>query len=110
MTRSHPTAKAPNEGLGRMLYLGSLRGLWTLEDLDHPSPERRRLQSAIDRQALQRNEGPHKLRNLAREWMAANPRDADALLRQSLEREKLDHLPNGPQIVAAALGLSSGHN
>lgn len=68
---------------GRTLAIGSLRGLWSLEALDRPPRREADIQSIS---AL--NPAPH--RNLAREWIAANPKEWDIMLRESLENEQQD--------------------
>ena len=80
--------------IGRLLAVGTLSGKWNLETFDNPSG-----QSAIlerDR-ALSHSCGgfgpamryppapPH--RNLAREWIKANPREWEALMNAALEQE-----------------------
>ena len=65
---------------GRTLALCSLRGLWPLEALDHPPRAPQDVRSINVRPGT-----PH--RNLAREWIAANPTEWDALMRQSLDAE-----------------------
>lgn len=91
--------------IGKLLAFGSLRGLWTLEDLDTPSPGTRELKNAIARAAMNRNQAPAGYRNLARAWIAANPKAWDEALLQSLESENLDqHLPSAAQILQAATG------
>lgn len=90
--------------IGKLLALGSLRELWTIEQLDQPPPHTREMWPDIERAARKRGEQPIPYRNLAREWMAACPQEWDEILRQSLERENLDHLPTAQEIVAAAMG------
>jgi hypothetical protein len=65
---------------GRTLAICSLRGLWPLEALDSPP----RVPQDI-RSINVRNPAPH--RNLAREWIAANPTEWDALLKAHLNAE-----------------------
>lgn len=90
--------------IGKLLALGSLRGLWTLEDLDRPSATTAAMRSAMERAAVQRISAITPYRNLAREWIAAHPAQWDEALRQSLEAETLDHLPTGPEILATVAG------
>lgn len=70
----------PNPGL--VLALGALRGLWSLEALDHPP----RIPSD-PRSINVRPKEPY--RNLAREWIAANPREWEIMQRNSLEAEAI---------------------
>ena len=65
---------------GQTLALGAMRGLWPLEALDLPP----RVPHDI-RSINVRNPAPH--RNLAREWIAANPTQWDALLKAQLNAE-----------------------
>ena len=65
---------------GQSLALGALRGLWPLEALDHPP------RAPNDVRSINvRPDTPY--RNLAREWIAANPTQWDALLKQHLNAE-----------------------
>jgi hypothetical protein len=66
--------------IGQMLAIGTLRGLWGLEQFDHP-PRR----PAEPRSINVRTDTPW--RNLASEWIAANPNQWDALLKQQLDAE-----------------------
>ena len=65
---------------GQTLALGAMRGLWPLEALDLAP----RVPHDI-RSINVRNPAPH--RNLAREWIAANPREWDLMMRESLDAE-----------------------
>jgi hypothetical protein len=65
---------------GQLLAIGTLKGLWTLEHFDHPP----RVPNDV-RPVNVRNPAPY--RNLAREWIAANPQQWDALLKQHLNAE-----------------------
>jgi hypothetical protein len=65
---------------GQTLAIGAMRGLWPLEALDLPP----RVPHDI-RSINVRNPAPH--RNLAREWIAANPTQWDALLKAHLNAE-----------------------
>ena len=91
--------------MARMLAIGTLRGLWTLEDLDAWSPsaddlEADRRRSELPQATVQGMTGhsrpvmryPHAgqynhPRNLAREWIEANPREWEALMSAALEQE-----------------------
>ena len=65
---------------GRTLALCSLRGLWPLEALDNPP------RSPQDVRSINvRTPAPH--RNLAREWITANPKEWELLMRDSLNAE-----------------------
>lgn len=66
---------------GQSLALGALRGLWPLEALDRPP-----LRQHDVRSINFRNPGPY--RNLARDWIAANSTQWDAMLKQHLEAEQ----------------------
>lgn len=66
---------------GQSLALGALRDLWPLEALDTPP----RIPNDV-RSINVRNPAPY--RNLAREWIAANPTQWDAMLKQHLEAEQ----------------------
>tara|TARA_R110000868_G_scaffold32015_1_gene116843 strand:- start:37 stop:339 length:303 start_codon:yes stop_codon:yes gene_type:complete len=98
--------------IGRSLAIGILKGLWTLEALDKPSPgwaeiEADRVKSAFPADPAIpkdiRRFGPvmrypnagTKLpyRNLAREWIEANPTEWDTLLREYAEAEIVDAIP-----------------
>jgi hypothetical protein len=65
---------------GQSLALAALRGLWPLEALDHPPRAPNDVRSINVRPGT-----PY--RNLAREWIAANPQQWDALLKQHLNAE-----------------------
>ena len=65
---------------GRTLAIGAMRGLWPLEALDTPPCLPQDVRSINVR-----NPAPH--RNLAREWIAANPREWDLMMRESLDAE-----------------------
>ena len=68
----------PNPGL--VLALGALRGLWTLENLDHPP--------RVPNDPRSINVRPKEpFRNLAREWIAANPREWEIMQRDALDNE-----------------------
>jgi hypothetical protein len=102
--------KAEHE-IGKLLFMGSLRGLWTLEDLDKPSPHAKTMQVDIERIARRAGTTPAPYRNLAREWSVAFPVESDQLFRASLEAENIDEvLPTPEQIVAAAMGSSIADN
>lgn len=65
---------------GRTLAIGTLRGLWTLEALDR-LPRRE-----LDIRSINvPNRAPH--RNLAREWIAANPKEWEIMLKEALHAE-----------------------
>ena len=65
---------------GRTLALGAMRGLWPLEALDNPP------RSPQDVRSINvRTPAPH--RNLAREWIAANPKEWELMMRDSLDAE-----------------------
>lgn len=66
---------------GQSLALGALRGLWSLEALDHPPRVPNDVRSINVR-------NPATYRNLARDWIAANPTQWDALLKQHLNAEQ----------------------
>lgn len=65
--------------VGRMLWDGHCRGRWTLEALDTPSG------GAHPR-------GPMAHRNLAREWAAAHPAEAELIQTQAMEAEAVPSL------------------
>ena len=65
---------------GQSLALAALRGLWPLDALDHPPRVPNDVRSINVRPGT-----PY--RNLAREWIAANPTQWDALLKQHLNAE-----------------------
>ncbi len=65
---------------GQLLAMGTLRGLWTLEDFDHPP----RVPQDV-RSINVRSDTPW--RNLAREWIAANPKEWELMMRDSLNAE-----------------------
>jgi hypothetical protein len=65
---------------GLTLALGTLRGLWTLEALDRPP-----LSPSDVRSLNVRPVAPY--RNLAREWIAANPTQWNAMLKEHLNAE-----------------------
>ena len=65
---------------GRTLALCSLRGLWLLEALDNPPRAPQDVRSINVRPGT-----PH--RNLAREWIAANPKEWELMMRDSLDAE-----------------------
>ncbi len=65
---------------GRTLALGTLRGLWTLEQFDHPPRMPHDIRSINVR-------NPAPWRNLAREWIAANPKEWELMMRDSLNAE-----------------------
>lgn len=86
--------------VGRRLAIGILQGHWTLEDLDTPSPgwaqnERDRERSAHpmpsghNRPTMRYPDAgqPHPFRNLAREWITANPAAWEQLMAEHLEAE-----------------------
>jgi hypothetical protein len=91
--------------IGCFLAVGTLKGLWTLETFDKPSG-----QSAVLERDRVLSHGcggfgpvmrypeapPH--RNLAREWIEANPREWEALMSAALEQEA-----NPSQTAAPAL-------
>ena len=65
---------------GQTLALGAMRGLWPLEALDLPP--------RVPHDVRSINVRPGTVhRNLAREWIAANPTQWDALLKQHLNAE-----------------------
>jgi len=66
--------------IGQSLAIGALRGLWTLEALDTPPRTPKEVRSINVR-----NTAPY--RNLARDWIAANSTQWDAMLKQHLEAE-----------------------
>ena len=65
---------------GRTLALGAMRGLWPLEALDNPP------RAPHDVRSINVRPGPPH-RNLAREWIAANPREWELMMRDSLNAE-----------------------
>ena len=85
------------ENIGRMPARGHASGLWTLEELDRPSPgwdelEKDRVKSAVPRDTRDPNDtrrvpvakypdagSYRKPRNLAREWIAAHPAEWEAM-------------------------------
>lgn len=86
----------------KTLALGTLRGLWTLEDLDPNSPLTQKLFSTYCRQeadlanarARARRQpqpfpDPPPLRNIAREWINNNAAEWDQLLQQHLDSEAI---------------------
>jgi hypothetical protein len=99
--------------LAGFLAIGTLRGLWALEDLDAWSPSSDELEAARRRsempqatvQGMTGHNRPvmkypgagqyHLPRNLAREWIEANQQEWQALLREALESEsaQTDPLP-----------------
>jgi hypothetical protein len=79
--------------IGRILAIGTLSGRWTLETFDKPSGQTAVLER--DRKlsysgglgpAVRYPEAPPH-RNLAREWIEANPREWEALMSAALEQE-----------------------
>lgn len=86
---------AGGEQVGRLLAVMVLQGLLTLEQLDHPSTGWQQIEA--DRAAANSRAKrlgipqpyplPPQWRNLAREWIAANPTAWQALLTQHLEAE-----------------------
>jgi len=98
--------------IGRTLAVGTLQGRWTLEDLDQPAPyyeqqERDRARSATPSppgRGLPTLRYPdagtmHRPRNLAREWIEANPREWVELMEQHLDAEP-PRRPT-PQVIRA---------
>lgn len=94
---SASTSLLANEAaIGRMLAQGILDGRWQLTDLDKPTPtwtaaeaDRR---TAIAN-ATRRGYGvpfppPATYRNLAREWIEANPKEWDQMLYAGLKTEE----------------------
>ena len=91
--------------VARMLAIGTLRGLWTLEDLGAWSPSSDELEADRRRSELPQATAPGMTghsrpvmryphagqyrhpRNLAREWIDANQQEWQALLSEALERE-----------------------
>lgn len=74
---------ASPDDVGQQLALGVLRGRWDLEHLDKPGQSQivaNKWRASHDLPTV-----PH--RNLAREWIAAHPREWDALLRAELQQE-----------------------
>ncbi len=102
---------------GLVLARGVARGLWTLNDLDQPTSSFRRIEADRHRSAspvtgislYEPKPGPTvrypgagttwPWRNLAREWIAANPREWEAL-RTGAEPSPLG--PDGPTAGTAA--------
>ncbi len=109
MTQRHERQHAAEMAIGKLLAIGSLRELWTVEQLDEPSPMTKTMSGDIQRMARRIGKTPVGYRNLAREYMANHEREWNDILRQSLEAENLDHLPTGPQIIAAVAGSSAAH-
>ena len=79
--------------IGRFLAVGTLAGRWTLETFDKPSGQsavlerdRRLSHSGGKGPAMRYPEAPPH-RNLAREWIDANPREWEALMSAALEQE-----------------------
>lgn len=75
-------------GVGRMLAIGTLKGYWTLEHLDNPSPGWKEIESDRVRSLYPADSGMGRptmrypaagtrrpYRNLARDWIAANPKE-----------------------------------
>lgn len=110
MTHRHERQHAAEMAIGKLLALGSLREIWTLEQLDEPGPTTKAMWGDIQRIARRIGKTPVGYRNLAREYMAHHEREWNDILRQSLEAENLDHLPTGPQILAAVAGSSAAHS
>lgn len=96
----------------RMLAIGALKGLWTLEQLDAPSPGWKEIEDDRVRSALPadptmppelRRRGPVfsylsagtrlPYRNLAREWIEAHPTEWVELLREHAEGELVEAVP-----------------
>lgn len=88
-------------GTGRMLAEGVLKGRWTLEDLDTPSPGWAPIEAARVRSFTPGPPGSGRptmplpdagqrrpYRNLACEWIAANPRQWEELMQQYLNAEQ----------------------
>ena len=91
--------------VGRMLAIGTLKGLWTLEDLGAWSPssdelEADRRRSELPQATAQGMTGHNRPvmrypnagqylhpRNLAREWIDAHPQEWQALLSEALDQE-----------------------
>jgi hypothetical protein len=91
--------------VGRILAVGTLRGLWTLEDLDEWSTSSDDLEAdrrsselpqatvpgmtGFNRPVMKYpNAGQYRHpRNLAREWIEANQQEWQSLLSASLEQE-----------------------
>jgi hypothetical protein len=91
--------------LARFLAIGTLKGLWTLEDLDAWSPSSDELEAARRRSELPQatvqgmtghsrpvmkypDAGSYRHpRNLAREWIEAHQQEWQGLLSEALEQE-----------------------
>lgn len=91
--------------VGRMLAIGTLRGLWALEDLDAWSPSSDELEADRRRSELPQATAPGmtghsrpimrypaagqylRPRNLAREWIEANQQEWHQLLNEALNSE-----------------------
>ena len=78
--------------IGRILAIGTLSGYWTLESFDKPSGQT----AALERDRKLSHDGrlggvvyapAPEHRNLAREWIEANPREWQELMEAGLERE-----------------------
>jgi len=87
--------QAAGDDIGRLLAVMVLQGLYSLEQLDHPSQGWQQIEA--DRAAANSRAkrlglpspypNPPPWRNLAREWIAANPAAWQALLTQHLNAE-----------------------
>lgn len=84
------------DDVGQQLALGVLRGRWSLEHLDKTCSSE--LIANNWRAAQNLPTIPH--RNLAREWIAAHPREWDALLRAELQQEITPPLTPADPIAA----------
>ena len=80
--------------IGRILAIGTLSGYWTLESFDKPSGQT----AALERDRKLSHDGrlggvvyapAPEHRNLARDWIEANPREWQELMNAGLEKESL---------------------
>jgi hypothetical protein len=104
----------PSEAsIGRILAIGVLQGLWTLEHLDAPAPgsgtafaeeaRRRANARAVHRGHRATFPPPPPHRNLAREWIDANREEWDRLLLAHLAAEDPAPLALTATDITAAL-------
>lgn len=73
MTETHFPVSGSDEAIPLMLVRMVLDGRCSLEDLDQPSPNTKRNLFEARRVMVQWNIPPIAHRNLAREWISANP-------------------------------------
>lgn len=106
MSRSTAFAKGKTN-IGKILAMGVLLDRWSLEDLDEPPPqwaalERDRVRSIhpvdLSMPPSLRQRGPvlpcpgagsvTPYRNLARDWIAANPREWEAMMQDRFQQQE----------------------